>query len=67
MVHEGLSDPIVTQLVAQDKVQWYKKRNLRYMYLWLFIVCMGIEITSGFDSTLINTLQFSASWNRCRL
>ncbi|KAH8654933.1 hexose transporter-like protein [Tricladium varicosporioides] len=64
MVHEGLSDPIVTQLVAQDKVPWYRKPNLRVMYLWLFLVCMGVEMTSGFDSTLINTLQFSTPWNK---
>jgi hypothetical protein len=55
--HEGLSDPIVTQLVEQDKTPWYKKPNLRYMYL--FLVCMGVEMTSGFDSTIINALQFS--------
>jgi hypothetical protein len=55
--HERLSDPIVTQLVEQDKTSWYKKPNLRYMYL--FLVCMGVEMTSGFDSTIINALQFS--------
>jgi len=58
------ADPIVTRMVEQDKVPWYKKPNLRGMYVYLFIVCMGVEITSGFDSQLINTLQFSAPFNK---
>lgn len=55
-VNDGTSDPIVTHLAAEDKVSWYKKPNLRKMYFLLFCCCMGIEITSGFDSQLINTL-----------
>ena len=50
-------DPIVTHLVAEDKVVWYKKPNLRYMYIWLFLCCMGVE--------MINTLQYSQSWHKC--
>ncbi|KAF2865761.1 hexose transporter-like protein [Massariosphaeria phaeospora] len=57
------SDPIVTRMVDEDKVPWYKKKNLRMMYLWLFLCCMGVEMTSGFDSQLINTLQFSPPFN----
>ena len=60
------ADPIVTRLVSEDKVPFYKKPNLRYMYIWLFLCCMGVEMTSGFDSQLINTLQFckcSASYS----
>ncbi|CZR68698.1 related to hexose transporter protein [Phialocephala subalpina] len=63
MVHEGLSDPIVTRIVEEDHVKWYKKPNLRRMYVCLFLCCMGVEMTSGFDSTLIGTLQFSPPWN----
>ncbi|KAK7217755.1 hypothetical protein V2G26_005758 [Clonostachys chloroleuca] len=60
MVNVGTAaDPIVTRLVEEDKVPWYKKRNLRLMYVWLFLCCMGVEMTSGFDSQLINTLQFA--------
>ncbi|KAH8704403.1 general substrate transporter [Phaeosphaeriaceae sp. PMI808] len=58
------SDPIVTRMVEQDKVPWYKKPNLRVMYFYLFLCCMGVEITSGFDSQLINTLQFSKPFNK---
>jgi hypothetical protein len=65
-VTPGLSDPILTRLVAEDKVPWYKKKNLRLMYLCLFFGCMGVEMTSGFDSTLIGTLQFSPPWNKCK-
>lgn len=61
------ADPIVTRLVEEDKVPWYKKPNLRIMYLWLLICCMGVEITSGFDSQLINTLQYSETFNKCLL
>ncbi|KAF2249323.1 hexose transporter-like protein [Trematosphaeria pertusa] len=57
-------EPIVTRLVAEDKVPWYRKRNLRYMYFFLFLCCMGVEMTSGFDSQLINTLQFSGPFNK---
>lgn len=63
---EGFSDPILTRIAEEDKVKWYKKPNLRLMYIFLFICCMGIEITSGFDSTLIGTLQFSKPWNKCK-
>ncbi|KAL2015321.1 hypothetical protein VTK56DRAFT_5803 [Thermocarpiscus australiensis] len=58
------ADPIVTRLVEQDKVPWYKKPNLRIMYLWLFLCCMGVEMTSGFDSQLINTLQFASTFQQ---
>ncbi|KAK3638381.1 hypothetical protein LTR56_003531 [Elasticomyces elasticus] len=44
---ETFGDPIVTRLVNEDKTPWYKKPNLRYMYLWLFLCCMGVEMTSG--------------------
>ncbi|KAI4952081.1 hypothetical protein J4E91_003543 [Alternaria rosae] len=60
---DGTSDPIITRMVEQDKVRWWKKPNLRIMYIWLFCCCMGVEITSGFDSQLIGTLQFSVPFN----
>jgi hypothetical protein len=64
--HEnGASDPIVQRLAQEDPVPWYKKPNLRYLYLLLFPTCMGIEITSGFDSQMINALQISNQWQEC--
>jgi hypothetical protein len=62
----GLSDPIITRLVAEDKVIWYKKPNLRYLYILLFPTCMGIELTSGFDSQMINALQMVQTWKDCK-
>lgn len=65
--HEkGASDPIVQRLAQEDKVPWYRKPNLRYLYLLLFPTCMGIEITSGFDSQMINALQIVDEWKDCK-
>ncbi|CAG7563838.1 unnamed protein product [Fusarium equiseti] len=64
MVNVGTAaDPILTRLVEEDKVPWYKKPNLRILYVWLFFCCMGVEMTSGFDSQLINTLQYSQTFH----
>ncbi|KAI0130308.1 general substrate transporter [Xylariales sp. AK1849] len=57
------SDPIITRLVNEDKVKWFKKPNLRSLYFLLFPACMGIELTSGFDSQMINALQIVPSWD----
>ena len=58
-------DPVLTRLVDEDKVRWWKKPNLRLLYLLLYPTCMGIEITSGFDSQMINGLQLIGAWNKC--
>jgi hypothetical protein len=60
------TDPILTRVVEEDKVRWWKKRNLRLLYLLLYPTCMGIEITSGFDSQMINGLQLIDPWNKCK-
>lgn len=62
--HEA--DPVLTRVVEEDKVRWWRKRNLRLLYLLLYPTCMGIEITSGFDSQMINGLQFIPLWNKCK-
>ncbi|KAF2122239.1 hexose transporter-like protein [Lophiotrema nucula] len=64
MVQTVTADPILTRMVAEDITPWYKKKNMRMMYIWLFMCCMGVEMTSGFDSQLINTLQFSTPFNK---
>ncbi|KAB8201666.1 general substrate transporter [Aspergillus parasiticus] len=61
---EDVSDPILANLLAEDRTPWYKKPNLRRLYLILFPACMGIEITSGFDSQIINTVQIVYTWNK---
>ncbi|CAI6340973.1 unnamed protein product [Periconia digitata] len=55
-------DPLVTRLAEEDKVSWIQKPNLRNLYLLLVPACIGIEITSGFDSQLINALQIVPAW-----
>jgi hypothetical protein len=62
---EDVSEPILETLIRNDRTPWYKKPNLRNLYLLLFPACMGIEITSGFDSQIINTVQIAYTWNKC--
>lgn len=62
----GKSDPIITRLASQDKKWFWQKPNLLYLYLMLFPTCMGIELTSGFDSQMINALQIVPFWNICK-
>ncbi|KAI5797382.1 hexose transporter [Peziza echinospora] len=57
------ADPVLTQLVEADKVPWYKKKNLRALYFILLPTCMGVEMTSGFDSSMMNGLQSVANWD----
>ncbi|OBT54442.1 hypothetical protein VE04_05487 [Pseudogymnoascus sp. 24MN13] len=59
---DGTSDPILARVAPEDKVPWYKKKNLRLLYFYLFVCCMGVEMTSGFDSQLINTLQLTPEY-----
>lgn len=59
------SDNVVHRMALADKVPWYKKRNLRYLYFMLFPTCMGIEMTSGFDSQIINAVQLIPQWKEC--
>ncbi|KAI9574379.1 general substrate transporter [Boletus coccyginus] len=66
-VHGGHSqlesnNAIVSQLARQDKVPWYKKPNLRLLYLLMFPTCLGVEMTTGFDSSMLNGLQAVPSW-----
>ena len=62
----GAADPIIQKAAQEDPVPWYKKPNLRRLYFMLFPTCMGIELTSGFDSQLINALQIVPSWQTCK-
>ena len=62
----GLSDPIISRIAREDPIPWYKKPNLRFLYFMLFPTCMGIELTSGFDSQMINALQILKPWDDCK-
>ena len=63
----GAADPTIQQLADDDRVPWWKKKNLRYLYLMLVPTCMGVELTSGFDSQMINALQIVPAWKSCKL
>lgn len=54
MAGGGENSPIINGIVANDKVPWYRKKNLRSLYLWLVPFAMFIESTSGFDSSMMN-------------
>lgn len=62
----GKSDPIITRLANEDKKWFFQKPHLLYLYLMLFPTCMGIELTSGFDSQMINALQIVPYWIKCK-
>lgn len=59
------ADPVLTRIVQQDRTPWYRKTNLRVLYALLLPCCIGIEMTSGFDSQMINTVQISPAWQEC--
>ncbi|KAJ5196073.1 MFS sugar transporter [Penicillium cf. viridicatum] len=61
---ENVVEPVLATLLTDDRTPWYKKPNLRRLYFILFPACMGIEITSGFDSQIINTVQIVYTWNK---
>lgn len=57
------SNPVIGRIIATDKTPWYRKPNLRRLYLTLVPCAMMIESTSGFDSSLMNGLQSLSYWN----
>lgn len=59
-------DTILSTLVAQDNVPWYRKRNLRKLYLLFIGSVLCIETTSGYDASVVNGLQAVPRWNRCK-
>ena len=58
-------DNIIHRMAMDDPVPWYKKPNLRNMYFLLFPCVIGIEMTSGFDSQIINSAQLLPHWKAC--
>jgi MFS family permease len=62
MVSEGASDPVIAGIVANDKTPWYKKPNLRMLYLFLVPCTLAIEATGGFDASMMNGLQSLKYW-----
>jgi hypothetical protein len=60
-------DPRLSRIAQADKKPWYQKPNLRFLYLILIPTGLGVEWTSGFDSSMMNSLQAVQSWVTCRL
>ncbi|KAI1423675.1 general substrate transporter [Xylaria sp. FL1777] len=56
------TDNRVHRMAVEDPVPWYRKPNLRRLYFLLFPCLMGIEMTSGFDSQIINAVQLVPAW-----
>ncbi|EPQ58905.1 general substrate transporter [Gloeophyllum trabeum ATCC 11539] len=56
--------PLLSRLTKEDRTPWYRKRNLRLLYLVMIPTCLGTEMTSGFDSSMMNGLQAVEAWNR---
>ncbi|KIK66534.1 hypothetical protein GYMLUDRAFT_38267 [Collybiopsis luxurians FD-317 M1] len=57
------ADALVSRLAESDHVPWYRKRNLTKLYMILVPTCIGVEMTSGFDSSMMNGLQAVSSWD----
>ncbi|KAJ7041172.1 hypothetical protein C8F04DRAFT_1219536 [Mycena alexandri] len=55
---------IVRELAAKDTRPWYRKPNLRGLYLVLLPACVGAEMTSAFDLNLMTVLQATTSWKK---
>ncbi|PQE06746.1 Hexose transporter protein [Rutstroemia sp. NJR-2017a BBW] len=53
--HEA--DPVLTRIVEEDKVPWYRKRNLRYLY---FLLCPTYFGELGVDAVGKETYALKA-------
>jgi len=62
---EHIQDPRLTRIAEADNLIWYKKPNLRFLYLILIPTALGVEWTSGFDSSMMNSLQAVQAWVDC--
>jgi MFS family permease len=52
----------INRLLKLDKVPWYKKKNLRMLYLTLVPSALGVEMASGYDGSVLNGLQAVDPW-----
>lgn len=60
------ADLMLSELVAQDNVPWFRKRNLRKLYLLFIGSVLCIETTSGYDASVVNGLQSVPRWVSCK-
>ncbi|KAM0327930.1 hypothetical protein ACHAQA_005329 [Verticillium albo-atrum] len=52
----------VNRLMALDTTPWYRKRNLRFLYFCLVPAALGVEMTTGYDGSVLNGLQAVPTW-----
>lgn len=52
----------VKRLMDLDKTPWYRKKNLRKLYMFLIPAVLGCEMTSGYDGSILNGLQAVGPW-----
>jgi hypothetical protein len=65
---EELGDDRISSIARADEVRWWKKPNLRFLYLILVPCGLGVEWTSGFDSSMMNSCACLCwSWLRALL
>lgn len=62
---EHAMDARLTRMARADKTPWYRKPKLRQLYLVMVPTALGVEWTSGFDSSMMNSLQAVESWVDC--
>lgn len=55
----------VSQLQQLDTTPWYRKKNLRRLYIALVPAALGVEMTSGYDGSVLNGLQAVQPWVDC--
>ena len=53
----------VKRLFAEDTVSCYKKPNLLRLYLLLVPAALGVEMTTGYDGSILNGLHAVDKWN----
>ena len=56
----------VKRLLDLDTIPWYKRRNLRRLYFALIPAVLGVEMTSGYDGSIMNGLQAVKPWLDCQ-
>ncbi|KAF2183492.1 general substrate transporter [Zopfia rhizophila CBS 207.26] len=61
---ELTTDPRLTNIAKADTIRWYQKPNLRMLYLILVPCALGVEMTSGYDSSMMNGLQAVPAWDK---
>ena len=52
----------IAALLSHDTTPWYLKPNLRLLYLTLVPAALGVEMTSGYDGSVLNGLQAVDPW-----